>query len=45
MTGKTLVRKLGLTDTDFAAIRAAVSRAESRTTGEIALAAIPESSD
>ncbi len=45
MTAKQLVRKMKLSDADFADIKNAVAQAENRTTGEIALAAIPESSD
>jgi putative membrane protein len=45
MTAEKLVRKMKLSDADFAAIKDAVAREESRTTGEIALTAIPESSD
>lgn len=45
MTGKTLVKRLGLSEADFASIRDAVVDAECATSGEIALAATTESSD
>jgi putative membrane protein len=45
MKAKNLLRKLSLADSDFAAVTAAVRDAESSTTGEIAVAITPESSD
>lgn len=45
MTGKRLVQKLKLTQADFDALQSAVKAAEERTNGEIALAAVGESSD
>jgi putative membrane protein len=45
MNAKKLVKKLRLSDGDFAAIESAVRQAELRTNGEIALAATSESSD
>lgn len=43
MTTKKLIKKLNLHDEDFAAIKDAVAKAESKTTGEIALAVTAES--
>jgi Predicted membrane protein len=45
MKGATLIRRLGVTEADFSALREAVSSAERTTSGEIALAITPESSD
>lgn len=44
MRARKLVRALGLGETDLSAIREAVAAAERRTSGEIAVAATPESS-
>ena len=43
MTVKSLIKKLNLSDDDFKAIKEAVAAAESKTTGEIALAVAAES--
>ena len=43
MTVKSLIKKLNLSDSDFAAIKDAVASAESKTTGEIAVAVAAES--
>lgn len=43
MTVKSLIKKLNLSDDDFKAIKEAVAAAESKTTGEIALAVTAES--
>lgn len=45
MKSKTLAAKLALSESDFEAIRLAVQEEEKKTTGEIAVAAIAESSD
>lgn len=45
MKAAKLIVTLGLSDTDFGRIKQAVKDAEMRTSGEIALAAIPESAD
>lgn len=43
MKYKTLVKKLNLSENDFENIKKAVAEAESKTTGEIAVAVVPES--
>lgn len=43
MTNKSLIKKLNLSDGDFEVIRSAVAAAESKTTGEIAVAVTAES--
>ncbi len=45
MKAKELIKKLSLSPSDFERIRQAVKDAEMRTSGEIALAAVPESAD
>lgn len=45
MTNKSFLRRLNLVKEDLESIRKAVHEAEAKTSGEIALAAIPESSD